>query len=107
MDVGAEVPATDAEVSEAQIAVHWREEEYYHPPARFIAQANGADPAIFERFSEEHFPDCFKEYADLLTWDAYWHTTLDTSNPPFWKWFVGGRLNACYNCIDRHLATSR
>ena len=39
------------------------------------------------------------------TWDAYWHTTLDTSNPPFWKWFVGGRLNACYNCVDRHLAT--
>ena len=93
------------QVSEAQIAVHWREEEYYHPPAKFIAQANAADPSIFERFSEEHFPECFKEYADLLSWDAYWHTTLDTSNPPFWKWFVGGRLNACYNCVDRHLAT--
>jgi acetyl-CoA synthetase len=51
-------------------------------------------------------PDCFKEYADLLTWDAYWHTTLDTSHPPFWKWFVG-RLNAPYNCVDRHLATHR
>ena len=84
----------DMPVSEAQIAVHWREEEYYYPPARFIAQANAADPAIFERFAEDRFPDCFKEYADLLTWDAYWHTTLDTSNPPFWKWFVGGRLNA-------------
>ena len=60
--------------------------------------------ASVERFSEEHFPECFKEYADLLSWDAYWHTTLDTSNPPFWKWFVGGRLNACYNCVDRHLA---
>ena len=97
----------EAQVSEAQIAVHWREEEYFYPPARFIGQANAADPAIFERFSEEHFPECFKEYADLLTWDAYWHTTLDTSNPPFWKWFVGGRLNACFNCVDRHLASSR
>jgi acetyl-CoA synthetase len=29
---------------------------------------------------------------------------LDTSNPPFWKWFDGGQLNACYNCVDRHLA---
>ena len=94
-------------VSEAQIAVHWREEEYYQPPPKFIGQANASDPSIFERFSEEHFPECFKEYADLLTWDHYWHTTLDTSNPPFWKWFVGGRLNACYNCVDRHLATSR
>ena len=97
----------EAKVSEAQIAVHWKEEEYYQTPARFIGQANAADPDIFERFSEEHFPDCFKEYADLLTWDTYWHTTLDTSNPPFWNWFVGGRLNASYNCVDRHLATSR
>jgi acetyl-CoA synthetase len=92
----------DQEVSEAQIAVHWREEEYFYPPAKFIGQANVSDPAIRERFSEEHFPECFKEYADLLDWDQYWHTTLDTSNPPFWKWFVGGRLNASYNCVDRH-----
>jgi acetyl-CoA synthetase len=97
----------EMEISEAQIAVHWREEDYYPAPARFIGQANATDPAIFERFSEERFPECFKEYADLLDWDAYWHTTLDTSNPPFWKWFVGGRLNASYNCVDRHLATSR
>jgi acetyl-CoA synthetase len=95
------------QVSEAQIAVHWREEEYYQPPARFIGQANANDPSIRDRFTEDRFPDCFKEYADLLTWDQYWQTTLDTSNPPFWKWFVGGRLNACFNCVDRHLATSR
>jgi acetyl-CoA synthetase len=95
----------EAQVSEAQIAVHWREEEYYYPPATFIAQANGSDAKIFERFREDRFPDCFKEYADLLTWDAYWHTTLDSSNPPFWRWFVGGRLNASYNCVDRHLDT--
>jgi acetyl-CoA synthetase len=97
----------EATVSEAQIAVHWREEEYYQPSAKFVGQANAADPAIYERFSEEHFPECFKEYADLLTWDHYWHTTLDTSNPPFWKWFVGGRLNASYNCVDRHLEKDR
>jgi acetyl-CoA synthetase len=97
----------EPQVAEAQIAVHWREEEYYQPPARFISQANAGDPAIRERFREERFPDCFKEYAELLDWDQYWHTTLDTSTPPFWKWFVGGRLNASYNCVDRHLATSR
>jgi acetyl-CoA synthetase len=96
----------DVQVSEAQIAVHWREEGYYYPPAKFIGQANASDPAILERFSEEHFPGCFKEYAELLSWDTYWHTTLDTSTPPFWKWFVGGQLNASYNCVDRHLATS-
>ncbi|MGH9108717.1 MAG: acetate--CoA ligase [Acidimicrobiales bacterium] len=95
----------DVEVSEAQIAAHWREEEYFQPPAKFIGQANGNDPSIFERFSEDKFPECFKEYAELLTWDKYWTTTLDTSNPPFWKWFVGGKLNASFNCVDRHLAT--
>ena len=96
----------ESATSEAQIAVHWREEEYIHPPASFTAQANANDPAIRERFSEQHFPECFKEYADLLSWDETWQEILDTSNPPFWKWFVGGRLNASYNCVDRHLATS-
>jgi acetyl-CoA synthetase len=96
-----------AEVSEAQIAVHWKEEEYYRPPAKFIGQANLTDPSVNERFSLDKFPECFKEYADMLSWDHYWHTTLDTSNAPFWKWFVGGRLNACYNCVDRHLAKYR
>ena len=93
-----------AETSEAQIAVHWREEEYYYPPATFIGQANMADPTINERFSEKNFPECFREYADLLSWDKYWQTTLDTSKPPFWKWFVGGKINASYNCVDRHQA---
>src|SRR5688572_16057009 len=94
----------DVGTSEAQIAVHWKEEELFLPPGKFIGQAYLTDPAVVERFSEEHFPECFREYGDLLTWDTYWHTTLDTSNPPFWKWFVGGKLNASFNCIDRHLA---
>jgi acetyl-CoA synthetase len=92
----------EAQVSEAQIAVHWREEGYYPPPESFVAQANANDPAIRERFTEDKFPDCFIEYADLLSWDKKWDTVLDTSNAPFWKWFVGGRLNASYNCVDRH-----
>ena len=92
------------ETSEAQIAVHWREEEYYYPSSKFIGQANLTDPDVLNRFSEEKFPECFREYADLLSWEEYWHTTLDTNDPPFWKWFVGGKLNASYNCVDRHLA---
>jgi len=104
MAEGQQPQDSAAQVSEAQIAVHWREEENYPPPAAFVAQANASDRAIFERFTEDKFPDCFKEYADLLDWDRPWHTTLDTSNPPFWKWFVGGWLNASYNCVDRHAA---
>jgi acetyl-CoA synthetase len=95
------------ETSEAEIAVHWGEEEYYHPSTEFIAQANMADPAVFERFSLDNFPNCFKEYADLLDWYEYWHTTLDTSDAPCWKWFAGGKINASYNCVDRHLAKNK
>ncbi|HEV2440427.1 MAG TPA: acetate--CoA ligase [bacterium] len=91
-------------VTEAEIAVHWKEEEYYQPSPKFIGQANLTDPAVTERFSLERFPECFREYGDLLNWDRYWHTTFDGSTPPFWKWFVGGKLNASYNCVDRHLA---
>ena len=96
-----------AGTNEAQIAVHWKEEDYVRPGAAFAAQANLSDARMVEQFSEKNFPQCFDAYADLLTWDRPWQTTLDTSDPPFWKWFVGGKLNACYNCVDRHLATQR
>ena len=92
------------ETSEAQIAVHWEEEKYFHSSPKFIGQANLTDDAIYERFSLDNFPECFHEYAELLTWDKYWSKTLDTSDAPCWKWFVGGELNVSYNCIDRHLA---
>jgi acetyl-CoA synthetase len=95
----------DGTHSEAQIAVHWREEEYYSPPEAFVAQANANDRAILERFGENRFPDCFIEYAEMLAWDRRWDIVLDTSEAPFWKWFVGGRLNASVNCVDRHLAS--
>jgi acetyl-CoA synthetase len=98
---------TDVEAEGATIAAHWREENYIHPPSKFLGQAYLTDAAVFERFSEENFPECFREYADLLDWKHYWHTTLDSSRPPFFKWFVGGKLNACHNCVDRHLDKHR
>ncbi|HKA87846.1 MAG TPA: acetate--CoA ligase [Haliangiales bacterium] len=97
-------PAKVAETTEGQIAVHWKEEETYRPSPKFVAQANLADAAVNERFAEKNFPKCFEEYADMLTWYERWHTVLDTNDPPFWKWFVGGKINAAYNCVDRHLA---
>ena len=91
------------QVNEAQIAVHWKEEESYQPSPKFVTQAYLKDRSAAERFSEENFPDCFEEYAEMLTWYQRWKTVLDTNDPPFWKWFAGGKLNACYNCVDRHL----
>jgi acetyl-CoA synthetase len=93
----------EVEYSEDKIAVHWREEEYVEPPEAYKAQANANDASILERFKPENFPDCFVDYAELLDWDKRWDEIVDTSNPPFFKWWVGGRLNACVNCVDRHL----
>jgi len=95
------------ETSEAQIAVHWKEEGYVYPSEEFIAQANLTDKSVFDRFGLDNFPECFTEYADLLHWDKIWDTVLDTSDAPCWKWFVGGRINACYNCVDRHLEKNK
>ena len=94
-------------VTEAQIAVHWQEEKYLYPSDEFVAQANMSDADIYERFGLDNFPDCFHEYADMLSWYKRWHTTLDTSDAPCWKWFVGGKINASYNCVDRHLEAYR
>ncbi|MCD6280000.1 MAG: acetate--CoA ligase [Deltaproteobacteria bacterium] len=95
------------EPTEAEIGVHWQEEDLVYPSVEFIGQANVTERSIYDRFSLDNFPECYKEYADMLDWYEYWHTTLDTSNAPFWKWFVGGKINASYNCVDRHLKKNK
>ena len=94
----------EGEVAEAEIAAHWKEEELLPPPEAFRAQANLREPGWAERFALRHFPEYFRDYADLLDWDRPWSTILDSSRPPFYRWFVGGQLNASRNCLDRHLA---
>lgn len=43
--------------------------------------------------------------AEALHWDKKWDRVFDDSRPPFYRWFVGGRLNTCYNALDYHVAT--
>jgi acetyl-CoA synthetase len=38
-----------------------------------------------------------------LIWSKEWNKVLDWNYPPFAKWFVGGKLNACFNCLDKHI----
>ena len=53
-------------------------------------------------------PDGFwAEAAAALEWDRPWDRVLDDSNPPFYRWFTGGRLNTCRNAVDRHVAAGR
>jgi acetyl-CoA synthetase len=89
------------ENSDVALEARLREQEYFRPPAKFVGQANASDPAIYDEVGE--FPEGFERYAELLDWDEHWDEVFDGSNPPFFEWFVGGELNASYNCVDRHL----
>jgi acetyl-CoA synthetase len=96
-------PATPGHLSESEIAVHWGEEEYVAAPPGLARTANLRDATMLDRFAPARFPECFGEYAELLRWRSPWHQVLDASHPPFYRWFVGGTLNASENCVDRHL----
>ena len=66
----------NVETSEAEVAVHWKEEGLVYPTTEFVAQANMTDEGIYERFSLDNFPNCFKEYA------TFWIGT-STGTPPW------------------------
>jgi acetyl-CoA synthetase len=80
--------------------------EKFPPPAGFRERALLGDPEIYER-AEADWQGWWAEQARELDWFEPWQTVLDDSNPPFYKWFVGGRLNVSYNCLDRHVAAGR
>src|SRR5437773_11221681 len=91
------------EASEAEIAVHWAEEGNVNPAEKFVVQANLTDQKVLERFSLDNFPDCYKEYADLLDWYRTCDVTRDTSNPPVGAWFVRGSTHDRDDGVHRHL----
>jgi acetyl-CoA synthetase len=82
------------------------EVERFDPPAEFRAHALLNDPEVYERAASDPL-GWWTEQADRLDWFERWHTVLDDSNPPFYKWFLGGRLNVSYNCLDRHVLAGR
>jgi len=85
-----------------ELEARLEEQEVFEPSDAFVEQANVSDPEIYEEF-EENWPDCWEGAADLLDWDEEYDQVLDDSNPPFYKWFTDGKLNASTNCLDRHL----
>ena len=82
-----------------------QETRRFPPSPEFVAQANVRDPSVYQRAHDD--PEGFwAEAANRLDWFKRWDTVLEW-NAPWAKWFVGGELNASYNCVDRHIATSR
>src|ERR1700758_3091423 len=59
------------------------------------------------RRSLERPEEFWAEAAEAIDWERRWDRVLDSSRPPFFRWFAGGRLNTCWNAVDRHVAAGR
>lgn len=77
------------------------EQRLFSPPEEFRAGSLYSDEAVYQSAAAD--PEAYwVGHAEKLAWFEKWQQTLEW-NPPFAKWFIGGKLNACYNCLDRHV----
>ncbi|MGD0981231.1 MAG: acetyl-coenzyme A synthetase N-terminal domain-containing protein, partial [Solirubrobacteraceae bacterium] len=73
--------------------------ERFEPSREFRDQALIRDASVYDE-AEHDFRGWWASQAhELLDWAAPWDAVLDESSAPFYKWFVGGQLNACHNCL--------
>src|SRR6476646_9260996 len=87
-----------------EIAALLTEARVFPPPAEWRTGARITDPDVYRRAAEN--PEAFwAAFAAELDWIEPWKQTLDWK-PPHAKWFVGGKLNASANCLDRHIRTA-
>ena len=90
---------TDQKVA-PEIDALLQEDRVFEPPEAFRQQANINDPDIYEKADKD--PEGFwAGFAKELEWSRSWDQVLDWQ-PPDAKWFVGGKINASVNCVDRH-----
>jgi acetyl-CoA synthetase len=76
------------------------------PPPEALAAAANVKAEAYEQAAADRL-GYWEQQARRLTWAKEWDQTLDWSNPPFAKWFVGGELNIAYNCVDRHVEAGK
>jgi acetyl-CoA synthetase len=77
------------------------EERRFEPPAELASNANVKADAYEEASADR--VGFWRKQAERISWAEPPREVLDWSNPPFAQWYVGGRLNAAYNCVDRHV----
>ena len=97
-------------MSQVTIESILQEKRLFHPPAEFSAQAHIKSLEEYDRLYNKASSDPQQFWAELaqqeLHWFQNWDKVLDWQ-PPFAKWFVNGKINISYNCLDRHLTTWR
>ncbi|HEV2982586.1 MAG TPA: acetate--CoA ligase [Solirubrobacteraceae bacterium] len=99
--MATESHAAGSEQLERELAA-LMEVERFEPPAHFRDNALLKDPAIYEQAAADPL-GWWERQADELHWFSRWQKVLDDSRPPFYEWFLGGKINASYNCLDRHV----
>jgi acetyl-CoA synthetase len=92
-------------VSEETLSNLLKEERRFQPPTAIAEHANLTAEA-YDRAAADR-EGFWAEQAERLDWAQRWDRVLDWDDPPFAKWFVGGKLNAAYNCVDRHVEAGR
>ncbi len=83
------------------------EVERFEPSAGFRERALWSDPAVYEEAARDPEAWWLRQATELLDWAEPPSQGLDGSNPPFYKWFPDGTLNASANCLDRHVEAGR
>ena len=78
------------------------EDRTFPPPDGFKERSLVAGTFLYDEANEDDQGFWARQAADLLDWYEDWHTICDWQ-PPFAKWFVGGKLNVCHNAVDRHV----
>ncbi len=93
-------------MSDATIEALMAEGRTYAPSEQFKRNALVTDTGVYQQAEADWEGFWARQAADLLDWDEDWHTILDWKLP-FAKWFVGGKLNVAFNCLDRHVIAGR
>ncbi|HEV2147449.1 MAG TPA: acetate--CoA ligase [Longimicrobiaceae bacterium] len=92
-------------MSEIPLDTLLQEDRSFPPPPEFAREAHVSDTEAYRR-AEEDPEGYWAGWAEELHWFRKWDRVLEWE-PPYAKWFVGGKLNAAYNCLDRHLEGPR
>ena len=82
------------------------EQETFEPPSEFRDKALIGDESEHEAAARDP-QGWWAKQAEALHWFEHWDEVLDESDAPFYKWFTGGKLNASYNALDRHVEAGR
>ncbi len=89
-------------MSESTIEEFYVEDRTFPPDADFVEKALLNDSSHHEEAISDYEAFWARQARELISWDEDFHTTLEWELP-FAKWFIGGRLNISYNCLDRHV----